>query len=86
MEIENQNKQLYTDVFRLIEEARLHVAVIANQTLTLLYWKIGERINNDLLEGKRAQYGKQIVSELATQLQQAFGKRGFEERNIRRMM
>lgn len=54
--------------------------------MTLLYWKIGYRINTDLLEGQRADYGKQIVSLLATQLQSTYGKRGFQERNIRRMM
>ncbi|MBL7791006.1 MAG: hypothetical protein JNK77_01685 [Saprospiraceae bacterium] len=31
-------------------------------------------------------YGKQILSQPATKLQHTFGKRGFEERNIRRMM
>ncbi len=72
MEIEKQDQQLYADT--------------ANQTLTLRYWKIGVRINNDLLDGKRAEYGKQIVSQAATQLQLTFGKRGFEERNIRGMM
>jgi len=50
-----------------------------------MYWKIGERINREFFEGTRAEYGKQIVSQLATKLQQQFGKRGFEERNIRRM-
>jgi hypothetical protein len=51
----------------------------------LLFWKIGQRINNDILENKRADYGKQIVSALATQLTQRYG-RSFELRNLRRMM
>jgi len=37
------------------------------------------------LENKRADYGKQIVSRLATQLTATYG-RGFEARNPRRMM
>jgi predicted nuclease of restriction endonuclease-like (RecB) superfamily len=77
---------LYADICKLVEEARKFLANSANKTITLMYWKIGERINNELLDGKRAEYGKQIVSQLATQLQQQFGKRGFQERNIRRMM
>ena len=77
---------LYFDICKLVEEAKSHVAHTANKTMTFLYWKIGNRINNELLDGKRAEYGKQIVSELATKLQQAFGKRGFEVRNIRRMI
>jgi len=86
MELEQLNKQLYKDISKLVEEARAYVAGTANQAITLLYWKIGARINSDLLDGKRAAYGQQIVSELATQLQQNFGKRGFEPRNIHRMM
>lgn len=86
MNPDNLSINLYSDICKLVEEARNHVANTANSTITLMYWKIGERINNDLLDGKRAQYGKKIVSELATQLQLNFGKRGFEEKNIRRMI
>jgi len=53
----------------LIEESRIRVAQVVNQDLTILYWEIGNRINNDLLDGKRATYDKQIVSQLATYLQ-----------------
>lgn len=86
MELGKLNNNLYSDICKLIDEARTFVANTANKSMTLLYWKIGERINTDLLDGKRAQYGKQIVSHLATQLQLNYGKRGFEERNIRRMI
>ncbi|MFZ1790556.1 MAG: PDDEXK nuclease domain-containing protein [Saprospiraceae bacterium] len=86
MEVEPSYMGLYADICQLVNQARLHVAQTTNKTLTLMYWQIGERINNELLDGERAPYGKQIVSELATQLQTQFGKRGFQERNIRRMM
>ena len=86
MELDKTNNKLYSDICKLVEEARNYVANTANTTMTLLYWRIGERINTDLLDGQRAAYGKQIVSELATQLQGKYGKRGFQERNIRRMM
>lgn len=86
MEIEKIQKNLHEDVLRFIEEARAFVANSANKTITILYWKIGQRINQDLLDNQRAEYGKQIVSELATQLQNTYGRRGFQERNIRRMM
>jgi predicted nuclease of restriction endonuclease-like (RecB) superfamily len=86
MEIKNSYSDLYTDICNLVEEARTQVANTANITITLLYWKIGKRINKDLLDGKRAEYGKQIVSQVASQLQMQFGKRGFQERNIHRMM
>jgi predicted nuclease of restriction endonuclease-like (RecB) superfamily len=51
----------------------------------MLYWHIGDRINCEVLDSKRAEYGKQIVSQLATQLTQKYGKE-FENRNLRRMM
>lgn len=86
MELEKTPIQLYNDISRLIEDARSFVAVTANKTITILYWQIGERINKELLNGQRAEYGKQIVSLLATKLQNAFGKQGFQERNLRRMM
>jgi predicted nuclease of restriction endonuclease-like (RecB) superfamily len=51
----------------------------------LLFWNIGKRINQDILQNKRGDYGKQIVSRLATQLTAQYG-RSFEARNLRRMM
>ena len=40
----------------------------------MMYWHIGERINREVLDNQRAEYGKQIVSQVATQLQDAYGK------------
>ena len=51
-----------------------------------MYWHIGERINREVLGNERAEYGKQIVSTVSTQLQNEYGRNGFEERTIRRMM
>ena len=80
------NTKLIEDVCQLIDKARMRLAVKANHEITVLYWEIGNRINTDLLDGNRAPYGKQIVSQLATILQSNYGRRGFESRNIRRMM
>lgn len=81
-----QTKSLIQDLQQIIEQARNHVAGTANYALTMMYWHIGERINRDVLGNQRAEYGKQIVSQVATQLQDEYGKKGFESRNIRRMM
>jgi predicted nuclease of restriction endonuclease-like (RecB) superfamily len=43
------------------------------------------RINNEILRNKRADYGKQIVSTLSTQLKDKYG-RNFELGNLRRMI
>lgn len=78
--------ELLNDLRQIIDAARSHVAATANYELTAMYWHIGNRINNEVLGNERAEYGKQIVSQVATQLQEEYGTKGFEERTIRRMM
>ena len=79
-------QSLMQDLQQIIEQARGRVAASANYALTMMYWHIGERINREVLGNQRAEYGKQIVSQVASQLQAEYGGRGFEERTIRRMM
>lgn len=76
---------LLSELRSLIEQARQHVAQTANSTLTLLYWKVGQRIGREILRGQRAEYGEQIVSTLSTQLVLEYG-RGFGLRSLRRMV
>ncbi|RLD48552.1 MAG: cytoplasmic protein [Bacteroidetes bacterium] len=85
MSINNLNTKLFSDIRQLIEDSRNAVAQTVNAGLTAMYWNIGKRINDDVLENKRAEYGKQIVSTLSRQLIQEYGK-SFTEKNIRRMM
>ncbi|MCQ2305319.1 MAG: PDDEXK nuclease domain-containing protein [Bacteroidales bacterium] len=80
------SKSLVADLRQIIERARGHVAATVNSELTMMYWHIGERINREVLENQRAEYGKQIVATVARQLQAEYGAKGFEERTIRRMM
>ena len=74
-----------TDLRSLIEQARVQVAHAANSALTLLYWKVGQRIRLEILKDARADYGEQIVSTLSTQLVKDYGK-GFTEKSLRRMV
>jgi predicted nuclease of restriction endonuclease-like (RecB) superfamily len=46
---------------------------------------VGKRINEHILHNKRAEYGKQIVPTVSTQLEIKYG-RNFTEKNVRRMM
>ena len=78
--------ELLGDLRKIIDSARSHVAATANYELTAMYWHIGDRINRDVLNNERAEYGKQIVATVARQLQEEYGTNGFEERTIRRMM
>ena len=77
--------ELLNDLRQIIDTARRHVAITANQELTMMYWHIGDRINREVLGNERAEYGKQIVSTVATQLTELYGK-DFSPRNLHRMV
>ena len=79
-------QSLIQDLRQIIEQARGHVAATANYALSMMYWHIGERINREVLDNQRAEYGKQIVASVARQLQKEYGSKGFDEKSIRRMM
>lgn len=69
----------------MIEDARSAVATTVNAGLTMLYWRIGKRIDEEILKGKRAEYGEEIISTLSRQLVIDSGQ-GFTEKNLRRMI
>lgn len=77
---------LMQDLHQIVDNARKNVAFAANQELTMMHWRIGERINREVLGNERAKYGKQIVAQVARQLREDFGTQGFDDKSIRRMM
>ncbi len=77
--------QLFADIRRMIEETRQAVSQTVNAGLTLLYWNIGQRINDEVLKNERAAYGKQIVASLSRQLVEEYGG-SYKEKNLRRIM
>lgn len=81
----SSSMDLLGDIRHMIEQARSSVATTVNAALTSLYWRIGNRINKELLGGKRAEYGAEIVSALARQLTVEYG-RGFSEKSLRHMV
>ncbi len=80
-----QEQDLFKEISLLIEKSKEQVAIQANSTLTFLFWQVGKHINEFVLQEKRAEYGKQIVSSLSTQLVDKYGS-NFEARNLRRMI
>jgi hypothetical protein len=80
-----KDQTLLPDIRDLILSARRQVAQAINAELTMLYWEIGRRIHQDILEEKRAAYGKEIVAALGRQLGSEF-ERGFGEKNLHRMV
>ena len=78
-------QNLFHNIASLIEQSKKQVVLQANSTLTLLFWQVGNQINEFVLTHKRAEYGKQIVVSLSQQLVERYGK-NFEQRNLRRML
>ncbi len=52
---------LFKDVSLLIEQSRQLVARSVNAEITMLYWRIGNRIRQYILKEKRADYGQKVV-------------------------
>jgi len=76
------NDNLFVEVKTLIQSAKQQAAVAVNAELTLLYWQVGKRIAGEVLKGQRAEYGKQVIKELAKQLTQSVGK-GWSSQQLR---
>ncbi len=76
-------KRLVSDLRRLTDRAREQVATTVNSELVVLYWNIGRRIREDMLNKKRAGYGKEIIATLSQQSTlehgQGFGRRSLEQ-------
>lgn len=70
---------LFRDIRQLIEESRQGVAVAVNAAISTLYWQVGRRINEEILQNERTGYGEQIVKTLACQLAAEYGKRWSEK-------
>lgn len=64
---------LYNDVCSIIDDARRRVAAYANSEVCLMNWYVGTRIKEDVLYNQRAEYGKQILKQLASRLTQRYG-------------
>ncbi|MCL2897638.1 PDDEXK nuclease domain-containing protein [Brenneria tiliae] len=76
---------LLGDIRALIDASRQRVASTVNAELTLLFWRVGQRIHTEVLAGQRAGYGEEILPSLAVQLVLDYG-RSFADKNLRRMV
>lgn len=76
------NNKLVEDIRALIEDSRNYVAATVNSALTILYWQIGKRILDDVLQNQRADYGKEVIHTLASELTKEYGK-GWSEKHLR---
>lgn len=79
------SSELLNELSGIIEGNRESLISVINQTLVVVFWQVGRRISDHILENKRADYGSQIVVTLSRQLIEKYG-RNFEEKNLRRMI
>ncbi len=69
---------LMDDLRQLIERTRQNVAVAVNTALSILYWRIGKRILQELLQNSRGEYGEEIVSTVSRHLEEECGLKMLE--------
>ena len=82
VELKKGESRLINQIKVYIEEARQTVAITANSATTILYWNIGHRINSEILNNKRADYGKRIILLLSKKLTEEYGK-GWSYKQLR---
>lgn len=73
--------RLFQEIRQFIDAAKQRAAVAINAEITLLYWQVGKRIQTEVLQGQRAEYGKQVIISLSRYLTQTYGK-GWSERQL----
>ena len=79
------NNSLFEQIKNLIEQTKNNVAVAVNSSMTMMYWHIGKLINDEILQNKRAEYGKEIIATVSQQLIKQYGK-GYSYSALTRMM
>ncbi len=77
--------RLLSDLRTMIERSRMQVAQTVNSGMVTLYWNVGRRIRNEVLKGKRAEYGAEILPTVSAKLAPEYGQ-GFSQRNLARMI
>jgi hypothetical protein len=82
---EKTSGEILNDLREMIQKTQEFVASTVNSSLTLLYWHIGDRIQREILQGERAEYGRSIITTLSNQLVTEYGN-GFNSKNLHRMV
>lgn len=76
-----QDALLFQDACIIIDEAQAVAYRSVDITLIKRNWLLGLRIQHDVLKDKRAEYGEQMIENLAKRLTLRYGK-GFIKRNL----
>lgn len=79
------NENLVEELKSLIASTKERVSISVNSSLTLLYWNIGKKVEENILQNSRAKYGEEIVYSVSRELVKEFGS-GFSRANIFHMI
>ena len=78
-----KEEKLYSDIKKLIEQAKNFLVQNINTTLVFTNYHIGKMIVDDEQQGsERAKYAEKTLSNLSKKLTKEFGK-GYSARNLR---
>lgn len=78
---EGSSDPLFSEIKQLIDQSRRQVAQTVNSAISVLYWQVGKRLQKEVLQHQRAEYGKEIIHSLSQQLVHEYGK-GWSKRQI----
>lgn len=77
------DKTLIKDLSNIIEEGQMRAAAQVNSIIIAVYWQVGYKINTHILDNERAEYGKEVVTQVANQLELAYGRQ-FQEKKLKK--
>ena len=83
--IDNVSNNLYTGVTNIIDHARQAVVVYVNKHANMMFWHIGQYINEDMGYKQYSAYGSKILATLSQRLTERYGK-GYTYSAVTRMM
>ena len=75
------NEIVLSDLSQLIDTAKRNIALSVNAEINLLYWQIGKRIKEEILQAEKPGYGKRIIENLGKSLSEKCGK-GYSKTNL----
>lgn len=78
-------KKLFAELVEIIEKGQKQVAKNINQSVVLVYWYVGNKINNYLIANNGVKYAEQTINKVASELKRQYGS-SFGLRNVRRMI
>ncbi len=85
LNIIQSNAGLVADMRNMIGQTRSGVTRAVSAGMTFLYWRIGKRIQMEVLQYERAEYGRGILATLSQELSAEFG-RGYSYSALTRMV